>query len=308
MKTRGWMLFLISILFSSGCATTRTVSFLINSEPTGAKIFDEGKYLGKTPSTLQYETLCDEFASKCNDIKTQQITVVHDGYKPETNSFKFDGLSIFRGKNEFSTLFLLESLAPRHTSEQQQQQQQMMGPTVIVGGERTGVSSTGLVSINSRPQTEVFIDGALVGISPIQNLRLPEGEHSLELRQKGYQTWARKIRVFQSSTITLEPTLEMEMQVATEKEFGGVGISVGIKNGQITVMAPPFEGGPAYRAGIKEADKILKIDGEPTKDMSLEEFVTKARGPRGSSVTVTIMRDGFSNPRDFVITRDIIRF
>jgi len=97
-----------------------------------------------------------------------------------------------------------------------------------------------------------------------------------------------------------------EMQVDTKGEFGGLGIQIGIKNGVLTVIAP-IEGTPAFRAGIKAGDRIIKVEEEYTKDMTLLEAVNKMRGPKGTPVTITIMREGWEKPRDFTIVRDIIK-
>lgn len=87
--------------------------------------------------------------------------------------------------------------------------------------------------------------------------------------------------------------------------FGGVGFEIGIRNGFLTVIAP-LEGTPAERAGFKPGDKILKINNESTDNMSLEEAVSKIRGKPGTKVTLTIFRDGWSESKDFEITREII--
>ena len=87
--------------------------------------------------------------------------------------------------------------------------------------------------------------------------------------------------------------------------FGGVGMEIGIRKGVLTIIAP-LEGTPAERAGLKTNDKILKIDGEETNEMSLEEAVAKIRGKPGTQVTLTIFRDEWVEPKDFVITREII--
>ncbi|UCG78422.1 MAG: S41 family peptidase [Nitrospirota bacterium] len=97
-----------------------------------------------------------------------------------------------------------------------------------------------------------------------------------------------------------------EMKVDTKGEFGGLGIQIGIKEGVLTVIAP-IEDTPAYNAGIKAADKIIKVDDEPTKDMTLLEAVNKMRGPKGTSVTITIVREGWKSPKDFNIVRGIIK-
>jgi carboxyl-terminal processing protease len=68
----------------------------------------------------------------------------------------------------------------------------------------------------------------------------------------------------------------------------------------------PIEDTPAWRAGIQPGDQILRVDGKSTKDMSLMEAVRRMRGPQGTQVTITIMRSGFSEPKDITLTRAII--
>ena len=97
-----------------------------------------------------------------------------------------------------------------------------------------------------------------------------------------------------------------EMQVDTKGEFGGLGITIGLKNDVLTVIAP-IEDTPAWRAGIKAGDQILKVDGESTKDMSIENAVKRMRGVPGTSVTIAVMREGFKEARDFTIVRDVIK-
>jgi carboxyl-terminal processing protease len=103
----------------------------------------------------------------------------------------------------------------------------------------------------------------------------------------------------------MTPEAYKEMQVETKGEFGGIGIQIGIKDNTLTVIAP-IEDTPAFRAGIKAGDKIIKINGEPTKDMSLTDAVNKMRGPKGTKVTITIMREGWDAPQDFTLIRDVI--
>jgi carboxyl-terminal processing protease len=97
-----------------------------------------------------------------------------------------------------------------------------------------------------------------------------------------------------------------EMQVETEGQFGGLGIEITVRDDQLTVVSP-IEDTPAYRAGLKAGDRILKIDGELTKDITLLEAVRKMRGPKGTPVTITISRDDFEAPKDFTLTRDVIK-
>ncbi len=104
----------------------------------------------------------------------------------------------------------------------------------------------------------------------------------------------------------MSPEAYKEMQVDTKGEFGGVGIQIGIKDSILTVIAP-IEDTPAYRAGIKAGDKILKIDDMNTRDIGLFDAVTKMRGPKGTPVKLNIFREGWKEPKDFIIQRDIIK-
>ncbi len=103
----------------------------------------------------------------------------------------------------------------------------------------------------------------------------------------------------------MTPKEYKDMQVDTKGEFGGLGIQIGVKDRTLTVIAP-IEDTPADKAGIKAGDKIIKIDGAPTSDMTLTQAVDKMRGPKGTKVTITIMRDDFTKPKDFTLTRDVI--
>ncbi|MCB0308431.1 MAG: PDZ domain-containing protein [Bdellovibrionales bacterium] len=96
-----------------------------------------------------------------------------------------------------------------------------------------------------------------------------------------------------------------ETKVGTSGQFGGLGIVIGIRDAVLTVIAP-LEDTPAFRAGLKAGDQITKISGEPTESILLEEAVKKMRGPKNTSVTLTVMRKNWTETRDFKITRDII--
>jgi len=97
-----------------------------------------------------------------------------------------------------------------------------------------------------------------------------------------------------------------EMQVETKGEFGGLGIQIGIKENRLTVIAP-IEDTPAFAAGIQSGDSIIKVDETSTKDLTLMEAVQHMRGPRGTSVNLTVIREGLEEPLVFTIKRDIIK-
>lgn len=88
--------------------------------------------------------------------------------------------------------------------------------------------------------------------------------------------------------------------------FSGIGAEIGFKNGILTIIAP-LKDSPAQKAGLRAGDKIGKIDGAFTGELSLEEAVLTIRGERGTAVILSIMRDGFEEVRDFTIVRDTIR-
>ncbi len=104
----------------------------------------------------------------------------------------------------------------------------------------------------------------------------------------------------------MAPESYKEMQVETEGEFGGLGIVIGTKDNQLTVISP-IEDTPAANAGVKTGDKIMEIDGVTTKDITLFEAVKKLRGPKGTEVTISIEREGTEQWLKFTITRDIIK-
>lgn len=88
-------------------------------------------------------------------------------------------------------------------------------------------------------------------------------------------------------------------------EFQGVGMEIGIRNSQLTVIAP-LEGTPAQRAGLRAGDKIISINGTSTADLTADEAVKLIRGPKGTEVVLTIFREGWSQSKEFTIMRDII--
>jgi carboxyl-terminal processing protease len=104
----------------------------------------------------------------------------------------------------------------------------------------------------------------------------------------------------------LDPEMYKEMQVETSGSFGGLGIEITLKDDVLTVVAP-IEGTPAYRAGIHPGDRIVKIEGLTTKDMQLTDAVKRMRGKPGTKVTISIVREGWAEPKDFPITREQIR-
>lgn len=107
-----------------------------------------------------------------------------------------------------------------------------------------------------------------------------------------------------SAYLPPEPYKEMEMQMSGA--FGGVGIELGTREGRLTVIAP-IDDTPALRAGIQANDHIWKIDGTTTRDMNISAAVKRMRGEKGTSVTLTILREDSSRALSFNLIRDIIK-
>ena len=104
----------------------------------------------------------------------------------------------------------------------------------------------------------------------------------------------------------MPPEMYKELQVETKGSFGGLGLEITIKDGILTVVSP-IEDTPADRAGIKPGDKIIKIENDLTKDMSLMDAVKKMRGTPGTRIKITIFREGFKEPREYSLNRDTIK-
>ncbi len=104
----------------------------------------------------------------------------------------------------------------------------------------------------------------------------------------------------------LTPQQYEDIKVDTGGEFGGIGIEVTVEDGLLTVVSP-LKGTPADKAGILPGDKIVKIDNEPAKDLTLDDAVEKLRGIPGSELSLTIMRADEEKLKDFTIKRAVIK-
>jgi carboxyl-terminal processing protease len=97
-----------------------------------------------------------------------------------------------------------------------------------------------------------------------------------------------------------------ELQVGTQGEFGGLGIEVGMEDGFVKVVSP-IEDTPAFKAGLKSGDLIIKLDYTPVKGMTLNDAVKRMRGKVGTDITLTVVRKGEIKPMVITITRDVIK-
>lgn len=104
----------------------------------------------------------------------------------------------------------------------------------------------------------------------------------------------------------LPPELFKEFESETSGEFGGLGIEITVKKGILTVISP-IEDTPAWKAGLKSGDKIVGINGESTKGLSLAEAAQKMKGKNGSKVILSIFREGFEEPKDYAVVRGVVK-
>lgn len=106
-------------------------------------------------------------------------------------------------------------------------------------------------------------------------------------------------------TVFMNPQDSKRFLEDVSGSFEGVGMEIGIKKEILTVIAP-LEGTPAKRAGIRAGDSIAKINGKGTEAMSVEEAVSLIRGPKGTTVVLSLAREGWKEPKEFSLLRDII--
>jgi carboxyl-terminal processing protease len=106
-------------------------------------------------------------------------------------------------------------------------------------------------------------------------------------------------------TVFLDPRNYEELMIDTRGKFEGLGIVISLREDILTVITP-IEGTPAYELGIQAGDRILQIEGESTRGVSLVEAVNSLRGPKGTEVTISILREGMDELIDYTVTRDVI--
>ena len=128
----------------------------------------------------------------------------------------------------------------------------------------------------------------------------------IEINEIEYAVLDEMLKTLDAHSGVITPQVYKEFMIETEGSFGGLGIVIGIRDGELTVISP-IEGTPAYNIGIKPNDKIVQIEDESTVNMSLIEAVSKLRGPKGTQVAIHINRDSFAKPKEYKITRDTIK-
>jgi carboxyl-terminal processing protease len=167
--------------------------------------------------------------------------------------------------------------------------------TLSLGGTS---ASKGVDRSATYEQLKLFTDVLTI----IQNQYVDETEP----REVIYGAVKGMLRALDPHSSFMDPESYREMQVETSGSFGGLGIEITTRDDQLTVVAP-IEGTPAWRAGIQPGDRIVKIEGLATKDMNLPDAVKRMRGPKGTKVTITIVREGTREPFDVSLVREVIQ-
>jgi carboxyl-terminal processing protease len=104
-------------------------------------------------------------------------------------------------------------------------------------------------------------------------------------------------------TVLIEQEDNNQLQIMTTGKYGGLGMLIGSRDGWPTVVEPPYEGTPAQRAGIREGDQIIEVDGQTTKGMTTNDAAAKLRGEVGTPVVIKIRREGEPEPIEFRLIR-----
>ncbi|WII72682.1 S41 family peptidase [Bdellovibrio sp. 22V] len=114
------------------------------------------------------------------------------------------------------------------------------------------------------------------------------------------------LRELDPHTNFMPPDIFKDFETETSGEFGGLGIEISIQNGILTIISP-IEDAPAWEAGIKAGDKVIAVDGNSTKGVSLVEASQLMRGKKGSKVILRVVRDGEEKPRDITVVRGSVK-
>lgn len=126
-----------------------------------------------------------------------------------------------------------------------------------------------------------------------------------DAREVEYAVVNGMLQTLDPHSVLLRPELYQEMKLSTKGEFGGLGFVIQMREGVLTVVKV-LPKTPAFRAGIKKDDQILRIGEESTMNMELQQAVGKLRGPVDSKVTITVNRKGWDKPAQMTVTRALI--
>ena len=168
-------------------------------------------------------------------------------------------------------------------------------------GDQVVVSLSGqtkAVNLTSIDTTHQFMHA----FTDIHSFVLQHQRSSSEPINWEYRAIEGMIKHLDNNSAFMPPPVFREMQEETKGSFGGIGIRIGLEEGEIVILEP-IEGTPASKAGLKAGDRIVKIDEQPAKGLTLQEAVRRMRGPVGTRVLLGILRTGVTEPEDVTLTR-----
>jgi len=176
----------------------------------------------------------------------------------------------------------------------------LIGAVLFVGM----LAASGRTGINDKKKKDIYRQVELFSNA----LAIIESEYVEEVEAKDIIYGALKgmLASLDPHSQFMDPDAYNELKVDTEGQFGGLGIEITIKDGLLTIVTP-IEDTPAWRAGLKVNDRIVKINEEITRDMTLTEAVKRLRGKPGDPVNITILRESEKKILEFKIVRDIIK-
>lgn len=179
------------------------------------------------------------------------------------------------------------------------------GPAVVIFVFLVGFLSGDLLSDRPAAQANVVYEklkifGDVLSAVQTSYVEEPDMDQLVEGAIKGM------LQNLDPHSSYLTPDMLKQVEVETKGVFGGLGIEIGIKEGILTIIAP-IEDTPADRAGLLAGDKIVKIEDDPTKDMTVMDAVKRLRGEPGTKVKIWVAREGVRELLPYTITRDIIK-
>ncbi|NNG47146.1 MAG: S41 family peptidase, partial [Deltaproteobacteria bacterium] len=179
------------------------------------------------------------------------------------------------------------------------------GPAVIILVFLVGFLAGDLIADRPIAQANVVYEklkifGDVLSAVQVSYVEEPEMDKIVEGAIKGM------LQTLDPHSSYLTPEMLKQVEVETKGVFGGLGIEIGIKDGILTIIAP-IEDTPAYRAGLLAGDKIVKIEDDPTKDLTVMDAVKRLRGEPGTQVKIWVARAGVGELLPFTITRAIIK-
>jgi carboxyl-terminal processing protease len=172
------------------------------------------------------------------------------------------------------------------------------------------ISTAGLMSFRPvRNQVQAFAEDRYQDLelfAKVLNLVQQYYVEPVDTKKLIYGGIKGMLRELDPHTNFLPPDIYKEFESETSGEFGGLGIEITLQKGVLTIISP-IEDTPAWKAGIKAGDKIVEINGESTKGLSLVEAAQKMKGKNGSKVKLGIFREGFDQPKQFAIERGVVK-